>query len=168
MTKYKVGDKVKVRSDLIGFESYKMLDDSNYDAVFIPNSKHMGKLTGRTVTIDSIYEGGGYSLVEDDYGCTWTDEMFEDVVVETLPNGVSISRPIRPSTGWTYQYRVYNQFFDLLITAPHAGEDYAINLARNVAKDYYGLEDQYLNDIKCEYVTNFLIESVVNLNMLKG
>jgi hypothetical protein len=64
--KYKVGDKVKVRSDLeIGKKYGKH--------VYV---KPMDNLKGRTVTI-MVFGGYGYRIEESGY--TWTDEMFEEV-----------------------------------------------------------------------------------------
>lgn len=67
--KYKVGDKVKVRSDLKTSELYGslcVLDEM---------------IKKKTVTIASVHDGY-YKVVEDDY--EWTDEMFEGLVEEEL------------------------------------------------------------------------------------
>lgn len=67
--KYKVGDKVKVRSDLKTSELYGslcVLDEM---------------IKKKTVTIASVHDGY-YKVVEDDY--EWTDEMFEGLVEDEL------------------------------------------------------------------------------------
>lgn len=67
--KYKVGDKVKVRSDLKTSELYGslcVLDEM---------------IKKKTVTIASVHDGY-YKVVEDDY--EWTDEMFEGLAEEEL------------------------------------------------------------------------------------
>lgn len=67
--KYKVGDKVRVRKDLVGGEYYgEVLARDN-----------MSRICGETVTIDTVYDGF-YRIVE--YGYCWTDEMFEPVEEE--------------------------------------------------------------------------------------
>lgn len=66
--KYKVGDKVKVRADLVQEEVYgceTAVDD-------------MVDMRGMTVTIGDVDESG-YGIKEDPEGYTWTDEMFEPV-----------------------------------------------------------------------------------------
>lgn len=63
--KYKVGDKVKVRSDLRVGKSYG--DAFVYD---------MSKFRGKIVTIESVWKQG-YRIEEDAYW--WTDEMLEPV-----------------------------------------------------------------------------------------
>ena len=64
--KYKVGDKVKVRSDLRVGKSYG-------EHTFVHD---MFKFMGKIVTIESVWEQG-YRIEEDAYW--WTDEMLEPV-----------------------------------------------------------------------------------------
>ena len=64
--KYKVGDKVKVRSDLRVGKSYG-------EHTFVHD---MIKFMGKIVTIESVWEQG-YRIEEDAYW--WTDEMLEPV-----------------------------------------------------------------------------------------
>ena len=67
--KYKVGDKVKVRSDL----KTSVLYGSLYAAAEMIKKK--------IVTITYVYDGC-YKVVEDDYA--WTDEMLEGLVEDEL------------------------------------------------------------------------------------
>lgn len=64
--KYKVGDKVKVRSDLRVGKSYG-------EHAFVHD---MSKFRGKIVTIESVWKQG-YRIEEDAYW--WTDEMLEPV-----------------------------------------------------------------------------------------
>ena len=66
--KYKVGDKVKVRSDLKAYEIYgsNML------------TKSMEKFAGKTVTISGV--GINSYAIEEMEAAYWTDEMLEPVV----------------------------------------------------------------------------------------
>lgn len=65
--KYKVGDKAKVRNDL--------MVDEFYDSV--PFIKEMLKTRGKEVTIKEINSTNYY--IEEDNGCyCYTDEMFEN------------------------------------------------------------------------------------------
>ena len=70
--KFKVGDKVKVRNDLIEYEKY----GSNS---FVDSMK---KFKGETVTIAEINVGhfcNEYRIFEDNKRWNWTDEMFETI-----------------------------------------------------------------------------------------
>ena len=71
--KYKVGDKVKVRSDLQDGEIYGCY-------VF---SEGMKKHKGKNVTISFALDGC-YDIEEDRGKYTWTDKMFEGLVEEEL------------------------------------------------------------------------------------
>ena len=68
MGKFKIGDKVRVRKDLINSCYY-----GNYR--FIPSMKNR---CGEIVTIESVERDGSYRILEDVYN--WTDEMFEEKV----------------------------------------------------------------------------------------
>ena len=73
--KYKVGDKVKVREDLVEgdlYGKYKFLKD-------------MKEFLGKQVTIEESFEiFNSYDIKEDDYGFYWTDEMFECKVYDNI------------------------------------------------------------------------------------
>lgn len=67
--KYKVGDKVRVRKDLVGDSQYgteKFMSD-------------MKKYSGKIMTVDIITSTGKYNLKEDADCWNWTDEMLEEV-----------------------------------------------------------------------------------------
>lgn len=70
--KYKVGDKVRVRKDLKVSKEY---DGMIFNDVM---SQHCGE----TVTINEVFSRGYYRIVE--YGCCWTDGMFEGLADEEL------------------------------------------------------------------------------------
>lgn len=76
--KYKVGDKVRVRSDLKAYEIYgsNML------------TKSMEKFVGKTVTISGV--GITSYTIEEMEVAYWTDEMFEGLVEEELTAEESI------------------------------------------------------------------------------
>lgn len=73
-TKFKKGDRVRVRQDLKVGKHYSM-EDSDITDIFIDT---MASLRGEVVTIN--YAGIKYSIEESIYN--WTDGMFEDEVVE--------------------------------------------------------------------------------------
>lgn len=75
MTKYKVGDKVRVRSDLVVGNKYFM-ENSDISDVFVAEMKEM---KGKISTISRVY--GKYAIKESSY--SWTDEMFEPVTNKT-------------------------------------------------------------------------------------
>ncbi len=66
--KYKVGDKVRVKSDLVVDKMYGL------DWFARP----MEHLRGKQVTIKELY-GNKYRIKEDDGVCAWADEMLEPV-----------------------------------------------------------------------------------------
>lgn len=72
--KYKVGDRVVVRSDLQVGKTYCMADGITRDG-FVDN---MERFRGHVVTIRCV--DSKYRISE--YGYNWTDEMFEGLVDE--------------------------------------------------------------------------------------
>ena len=75
--KYKVGDKVKIRKDLIV--------DNKYGADIYVEA--MAQYMGETTTVANVTHNGKYNLNIDTYWC-WTDEMLEDV---TEKDGVTMT-----------------------------------------------------------------------------
>lgn len=74
--KYKVGDKVRVRNDLVEYERYGNL-------TFVPPmSEYTGKQIIKEVRVD------GYTIKADKNLCqyVWTDEMFEDIKEDKMDN----------------------------------------------------------------------------------
>lgn len=67
--KYKVGDKVRIREDLVTGENYG-------GSVAVDDMTDMG---GSVVTIERVGEVHGYYIKEDPDEYCWTDEMFEPV-----------------------------------------------------------------------------------------
>lgn len=67
--KYEVGDKVRVRKDLIAGSGYG-------EDIFLADMK---KYSGKTMTVYKITSVGKYKLKEDINNYNWTDEMLEDV-----------------------------------------------------------------------------------------
>lgn len=81
--RYKVGDKVRIREDLVMGEKYGV-------AVAVDRMTDMG---GSVVTIENIITSGrddealGYYIEEDPSSYLWTDEMFEPVEEELTAEG---------------------------------------------------------------------------------
>ena len=79
MSKYNVGDKVKIREDLVVGKRYG-------SELFVEN---MVELKGKEVTIESAYDYSEEYSEEyriEELGFTWTDEMIEGLVKEVKPN----------------------------------------------------------------------------------
>lgn len=73
--KYKVGDKVRIRSDLKIYDKY-----SKYVVI-----KEMQKLSGKVITIaDCLWDS--YRILEDNRVNGWTDEMFEEEMENKMDN----------------------------------------------------------------------------------
>ena len=70
--KYKVGDKVKIREDLVVDNKYGV--DTYVD--------DMEQYKGKIATVIRITDNNKYKLDVDSYWC-WTDEMFEDYTEDT-------------------------------------------------------------------------------------
>lgn len=80
--KYKVGDKVKVRSDL-KCEEY-------YDGV--PFTSEMNRFKGMEITIAKVNYGGYYEVLETPYN--FTDEMLEPVEEMSAEEAISLQSKI--------------------------------------------------------------------------
>lgn len=83
--KYKVGDKVRVREDLIVGEKYG-------NDVF---TSTMVSFKGKVVTINKVI-GLKYEIEEDGKTWNWTDEMFSGKVSEDFSPEESISQSTIP------------------------------------------------------------------------
>lgn len=81
--RYKAGDKVVVRHDLIEGETYYMDDGDSHDCVV----SAMMPFVGEIVTIQSSPFGNKYRIEGSD--CWWTDDMFEG---HTATLNISIER----------------------------------------------------------------------------
>ena len=81
--KYKVGDKVRVKSWERLVEEYGLKENELGEYIPIRNvdfTEEMKEFCGKVVTIEGK-EGDIYMIEEDDYWCwAWTDEMFEGKV----------------------------------------------------------------------------------------
>lgn len=75
--KYKVGDKVKIRTDL--------RTDTKYGTTQVVDE--MCTLCGQVVTIKEIYAKDQSYFIEEDNGWFWTDEMFESLIKTTKQLG---------------------------------------------------------------------------------
>jgi hypothetical protein len=65
--KYKIGDRVRVRKDLV------------HGKVYGGQSFYMDDWKGKVVTISSVNSHGYYEIADDKDEWWWSDEMFEDV-----------------------------------------------------------------------------------------
>lgn len=74
--KYNVGDKVRIREDLITGEQYN-------DLTFVPD---MVQYMGKVATITHIKFEDGYGIDLDGCNWNWSDEMFEDIETQPMLN----------------------------------------------------------------------------------
>lgn len=92
--KYKVGDKVRVRTDIKSGEQF----GSHFF------TENMQKYAGKIVTISrDTFSGGGYDIIEDNGAYVWKDEMFD----EPLNRETSDTDAIKPDY---YQFHGYDVF----------------------------------------------------------
>ena len=75
--KYKIGDKVKVRSWNDMEKEFGLNEYGNINNKYPTFVKQMRQFCGEIVTIYKIFSDS-YSI-EEDYNFSWTDEMFEDI-----------------------------------------------------------------------------------------
>lgn len=76
MSRYHVGDRVKVRNDLKIDEAHSG-DNGNYKDSFVSD---MSNYTGKVVTISEVISEGRYSIEEDEGDWNWVDDMFDGLV----------------------------------------------------------------------------------------
>lgn len=65
-----------------------------------------------------------------------------------------------------YQYQVYNQYVNLIVTVPVESEDYALEFGKRTALDFYEAKEHHVTSLKVKYICSFRDESVINLHML--
>lgn len=75
--RYKVGDRVVIRSDIVESERYYSDDGEESNSV----TESMAEMAGQVMTIKRIYDGQ-YILEEDEWGWRWVDGMFEGYAKE--------------------------------------------------------------------------------------
>ena len=80
MPKYRVGDKVRIRPDLVLYKEYHMEGHTYSDTV----TDDMARLCGQVATITRV--GRKYIIDIDTYNRNWTDAML-------LPHTPRISKP---------------------------------------------------------------------------
>jgi hypothetical protein len=79
MSKYSVGDKVKVRADLKNNQAYG----------FNVAVTEMVHLAGQIVTISQLTIGGSQYRIKEDKECyMWTEQMFKDVPLSAVDRWV--------------------------------------------------------------------------------
>ena len=78
MTRYKLGDVVRVRDDIVVGKYYRM-DGDDHDHIFF--AEGMKEYIGKYVTINDVRDLGrnssSYHIAG--AGWAWTDEMFDDI-----------------------------------------------------------------------------------------
>ena len=82
--KYKIGDKVRVKTWERLIKEYGLKEDVDGEYILIKDKgaifdEDMKKFCGKVVTIDNIIRDT-YVIAEDDWYWVWTDEMFEGKV----------------------------------------------------------------------------------------
>ena len=90
-SKYKIGDKVKVRSDL--------RQGDRYGGMYVLID--MVKYRGKTVTIDRVERNGEYYGIEGHADTFWTNDMFEGLAVEQ--NKIVITHDGKTTTATRYR-----------------------------------------------------------------
>lgn len=155
-TKWKKGDKVKVRSDLDHDKRYKMLTSNNG----ANPSYVMAKYFAGTVLTISHTSQLGYWTEETGRDFTWTDEMFEDVLPEV---GISIYRDGR----MTIAENIFTG--ERAVAKCHPDDDFSWKYGVGLAMSRL-LEMPYINGRECMDKLNEAVELItaVYLAFWKG
>jgi hypothetical protein len=67
-----------------------------------------------------------------------------------------------------YQYQVYNEHMNFLVSVPVKSDEYAANFGKRVAMDFYSYTDDQVENVKVELIVNFWMESAINLKLLNN
>ena len=152
--KYKPGDKVKVRADLLSYIRYKMGDSGAIDVA----SSKMLKYKGRIVTIKDYHHNSSGKYTLEEVGYFWTDEMFEGLAEEISQTQKSTNIPKyldRPAQAGDYIERILDIAFFLAdrnpsvickVESTDSGDTVRIN-----GKLYHSKRFRVLNPIHPEY-----------------
>lgn len=66
----------------------------------------------------------------------------------------------------TFQYHVYNEHMNFIVSVPVKDDNYAKGFAKRVAMDFYDYTIDQVEDVTVEFIVSFRVESAINLNML--
>jgi hypothetical protein len=135
--RFKVGDKVRVRKDLILNERYYMNNREHHDS-FVGGMKN---LMGKVVTIASV--GYTYRIKENSYN--WVDEMFEPDVVKEEPKKFDWEESVKK---WKLVIRGEGD---------NTTAEYIVNDVKKTAEVHRFFEDQYSVHKAIEAVTQKIL-----------
>jgi hypothetical protein len=65
-----------------------------------------------------------------------------------------------------YQYHVYNEHMNFIVSVPVEEHKYAEGFAKRVAMDFYDYTEEQVKDVKVEFIVGFWMESAINLKLL--
>lgn len=149
--KHKVGDKVKIRKDLIVDESYSVAD--HIECYF---TEEMEKVKDKYdyVTIKSCSSSNDdrYQICEDSWGHWWTDEMFEETDRHKFEKWMRDLARLDDTKG------VWDAFNDLLVLK--ADDDSYEERLKVVADYLFGEEKKKMTKAEIETELGYKIEIV--------
>lgn len=161
--KYKVGDKVKVREDLVRGKNYGI--ETFVDRL----EKYKGKIT----EIENIFENGEYTLVDCDYWA-FTDEMLEPVLDNAVDNAVSYNvekhkqicehlTKLYEDKNHDYGDSVHDTFMKYGLTSFLVRMEDKLNKARTLNNKQSKVNDEKITDTLMD-LANYAIISLIELN----
>ncbi|HHB2481388.1 TPA: hypothetical protein ACORDH_002839 [Bacillus cereus] len=65
-----------------------------------------------------------------------------------------------------YQYHVYNEHMNFIVSVPVKEDEYAKGFAKRVAMDFYEYTEEQVQNVNVEYIVSFWGESAINLKKL--
>ena len=69
--------------------------------------------------------------------------------------------------GKSFQFHVYNEHINFIVSVPYDMREYADDFASRVAVDFYGYTEKQVENVNVEFICKYTIESAINLNMMK-
>lgn len=161
--KYKVGDKVRVRRDLVVGNSYTMEDGDRNS--YIADMKDVAEANDYVLTIN--YEDGQYTVEEDKLGYSWTDGMFEGLVTNTekfescnteLTDREKFKGWMRKLSSLNDWDKTWNAFNNLTVLKP---DDDVYKGQLKIVTDYlFGVEKKKMTKAQIEAELGYEIEIV--------
>lgn len=165
-SKYKFGDKVKVKEDLVADKWYGR-------DIF---TEEMLKYKGMITQIEDIFENGKYTLKDCDYW-SFTDEMLEPVLDNTVDNTVSYNvekhkqicqhlTKLYENKNHDYGDSVHDTFEKYGLTSFLVRMEDKLNRARTLNKKQAKVNDEKITDTLMD-LANYAILALIELSNME-
>ncbi|MGE7305816.1 hypothetical protein ACQKJG_18505 [Priestia megaterium] len=65
-----------------------------------------------------------------------------------------------------HQYHVYNEHISIIVTIGTKDDEYATIFGKRTAVDFFEATQDQLDNVKCEYICSFFLDSAISVNHL--